>query len=544
MDAISDLTTADAALAVQGYVDERSTHHAAGWLRNLNNPAQRLGFEIVLPTADGERILHAGIADAFSDTLVQVGVGDGAYAFRVTFDAPLTVAERDRLFIRAAGTTHILELAPALQTTPPGQAASLYQGYVDERSIAHIAGWVWDLHDKSRRVELDIILPEPAGERLLKRVMANEYNEIVAAVGIGDGTYAFFVLFDQQLTEAERDLVFVRPAGSSHILEHSPALRTAFEPINHVAMDIVNNCNLRCPFCVYDYTHTNKTYFMSDETFEATLKLIPFVTEGNFWLSCLHEATLHPKLIDFIERVPRQWRKKLFFTTNLAKRMPLSYFEGLANSGMSHINISVESLDPVVYERMRKGARFSIFQENWDKLLEVFIATPGAPRIRYNMMAYRSNMLEIPRLAEHLRREKHGTQIEIRNTFDGPQIDAEFRNFEFLTTAEWAWLAEQLKHWPQDEVLLLTPPGGKGFDRYNDPTPPPRPPPDPNSGDPAYTVVPGPAPRPFSIRISWDGTLIVYAERQRAPGEPPTHSNYLFTNVRELEDPLATLFAL
>jgi hypothetical protein len=419
--------------------------------------------------------------------------------------------------------------------------AAAYQGYIDERSVAHIAGWVRDLNDSARRVEIEIVCPGPEGERVLQRLVADQFNDVVRQVGVGDGTYAFFALFETVLDEAQRDAVFVRPVGSAHRLEIAPALRTAFEPIHHVAMDIVNNCNLRCPFCVYDYTHTNKTYFMSDETFDAALRLIPFVTDGNFWLSCLHEATLHPRLVEFIARVPRAYRKKLFFTTNLAKRMPRAYFEALATSGMSHINISIESLEPPVYERMRKGARWPVFQENWARLLEVFAAYEDAPRIRYNMMAYRANLHEIPSLAEHLLGEKSGWQVEIRNTFDEPHIAPEFRESEFLTTAEWAWLAQAMQRFSTEEVILLLPPGGVGYDR--EPESGALPPP-PGPAAEAPEIAAGPVPRPFNLRIAWDGTLNVYAEAPRVPGQAPTHVNYLMSNINLLEDPLATLFSL
>jgi hypothetical protein len=552
---------ASAAPLYQGYVDERSTHHVRGWLRNLNNAEDRLGYEVVLPAqgGEGERILANGVADTPSDILVQVGVGDGRYAFTALFGAPLSIDERDRVFVRPIGAAHRLELAPALRIDPPGSGP--YQGYVDERSAIHINGWVRDLAFAARRVEVDVILPTAQGEELLGHLVADSYNDIVRQIGIGDGCYGFFMLFPRRLSDAEHERVFIRVSGSAHIVEVSPHLNTRFEPIHHVAMDIVNNCNLRCPFCVYDYSATKKTFVMSEETFRATLRLLPYVTDGNFWLSCLHEATLHPRLAEFIEMVPAEYRHKLFFTTNLAKRMPRSYFETLARSGISHINISLESLEPALYERMRKGARFGIFQENWAQVLEIFAATPGAPRIRYNLMAYRSNLHEIPALIRHLRMEKMGWQVEIRNTFDGPQIASGFRESEFLSTAEWAELAEMLKGQNSEDIILLLPPGGQGHDRVaTSPAPSDADQSDAPSeedltpvtlelGPPAperegWEITPGPIKPPFNVRIAWDGTLNVYAERVRAPGEPPTHENYMITNINELDDPLKALFAL
>jgi wyosine [tRNA(Phe)-imidazoG37] synthetase (radical SAM superfamily) len=507
-------------------------------------------------------VLVSGTADAYSDVLVQVGVGDGGYAFTAFFPAPLSVAERDSVFVRPAGSQHRLELAPALRTDPPGIGGP-FQGYVDACSVHHITGWVRDLSDAARRLTIEVVLPDEAGgETVLTRVQADQPNDVLHQLGVGDGAYGFFVLFGRQLSEAERERIFVRVHGAAHVLESSPQLSTRFEPIHHIAMDIVNNCNLRCPFCVYDYTDTKKTHVMSEETFRSVLRLIPFVTDGNFWLSCLHEATLHPRLTEFIAMVPREYRHKLFFTTNLAKRQPRAYFEVLAQSGMSHINVSLESLNPPVYEKMRKGARFPIFMENWAQLLEVFAATPQAPRIRYNVMAYRSNLREIPGLIRILREQKQAWQVEIRNTFDGPQIASAFRDEEFLSSAEWAELAEALSGYSPDEVILLLPPGGKGYDPEEREAAARLPPiagrhteapdeaallPAPAAADEnrrEWEIVSGPVPRPFNLRIAWDGTLNVYSERIRQPGEPPRHENYFVANVNALEDPLASLLAL
>jgi hypothetical protein len=222
-------------------------------------------------------------------------------------------------------------------------------------------------------------------------------------------------------------------------------------------MDIVNNCNLRCPFCLFDYKDTKSTKFMSDETFDAALKLIPHAGDGNFWLSCLHEPSLHPDFLRLIERIPPQWRRKVMFTTNLAKRMPDSYFEALAGSGVHHINVSVESLVPEIFERMRKGARFRIFKENWDRMIAAWKAASTPPRLRYIMMAYQSNKAEIPGLVKYLREERCADEVEIRYTYDMEHIPADFRAAEYLLDADWDWLAEQLAIYPASEVLLTPP---------------------------------------------------------------------------------------
>jgi hypothetical protein len=528
----------------QGYIDERSIRHVAGWLRNLSDPSERLHYEVVVPGLSGECVVHHGVADGASDILVQVGVGDGRYAFRHRFDPPLSIAERDSLFVRPAGAAHRLELAPALVTAPPPEGGRIapFQGYIDERSTHHLAGWVRNLADPTERVAVEIVLESVSGEdeRVLWRGTSDRASSVLRAVGVGDGAYAFHVLLPEALSEAQRDRVHVRPADSAFRLELAPSLRTAFEPISHVAMDLVDNCNLRCPFCVYDYAATHRTHFMNEAVFAQALRLIPFVTDGNFWLSCLHEATLHPGLLAFIDSVPARYRHKLFYTTNLAKRMPPAYFAALAGSGMHHLNISLESLDPAIYERMRQGARHRIFAENWAALLQAVASGSAPPRLRYNVMAYRSNLREIPALVATLLREKQAWQVEIRHTYDEPHIAPDFREAEFLSTEEWAWLADQLRDWPADRVLLLLPPGGKGHDGPSAPAPDSLPSAEATGGEAAPSRI----PRPLNISISWDGAMRVYGEEPRGPGEAPAHVNYVMTNIAYLDDPVRFLLAL
>ena len=517
---------------LQGFVDARSTQHVAGWVRDLHDPQARVTFEVML---DG-RSLHRGIAERFSQTLVAVGVGDGAHAFHVTFDAALTQEQRDRVEVVPQGG-QALPLAPQLDARfqPWSGDRGSFQGYVDERSTHHVAGWVRDLDQPGHRVAIEVVLGGAAGERVLHRGVADRFSKHLQTIGIGDGQHGFYIAWDQALTDAERDLVSVRVAGGT-ALELAPELRTAFWPIAHLAMDIVNNCNLRCPFCIVDYAETKRTNFMSDATFDSVLRLLPYVGPANFWLSCLHEPTLHPQLLDFIDRVPRQYRDKLFYTTNLAKRMPASYFAALAESGMHHINISIESFDPAVYEKMRKGARHRIFQENWDALLAAFAAAPAPPRLRYNMMAYRSNRADLPGIVQTLLDEKQAWQVEARFTYDRSHIPAEFRAEEFLTADEWAVLQAGLAHHDPERVLLVLPP-----EQSTDPSS--------QRDDEALQFVPAAvpwhmAPRPLQISMNWQGVMRVYGWEPSGDRRPDRFVCYAQANLQMLADPLRFLMAV
>ncbi len=493
---------------MEGYVDERSTAHVTGWLRDANRPDARLCYRIML---DGG-VLAEGIGDQPSDTLRQVGVGDGTYAFTVPFDPPLTRSQRDRVEVH--GPAGSLPLAPGLITyrVPPR-----YVGYVDERSAHHLAGWVWNEAEPGEQVEFDVL----HGAETVMTGVAGSRSAALVALGVGDGHHSFLVILPNPVSDPSR--LSVRVRGAPFTLVIAPTCTGRFEPVGHVAMDIVNNCNLRCPFCTYDYTGVRTTQFMTDATFDAAIRLLPYVREGNFWLSCLHEATIHPELLRFIDRVPIEYRDRLMYTTNLAKRMPDAYFAQLGASGMHHINVSLESLVPETYERLRKGARYGIFHENWAKLIAACATGTAPPRLRYNMMAYRSNLHELPGLVDLLLTEKLAWQVEIRYTFDEAHIPDAFRTAEYLDESGWDWLAAQLAHHDPLRVLLLRPPASAG--------------PASTNSIAVDTVIPRPS-YPLGMRIDWDGTLFVYSETTGAGGIP-VHTNHLTTAVAELNDPAA-----
>ena len=525
----------------QGFLDARSTRHVAGWVRDLNNPATRLNVDVMLDGA----VLYRTTADRFSQTLVAVGVGDGRFGFHVTFPRELSEAERDRVQVIPAGARAALPHAPQLDLRyqPWIGDRGTYQGYLDERSTHHVAGWVRDTAAEGRRVAIEVVLPGPDGERILHRGMADRFSRQLVDIGIADGVHAFHILLEPPVTEAERDRILVRPQRTDSALELAPALRTQFWPIAHVALDIVNNCNLRCPFCIVDYANTRATKFMTEATFNAALRLLPYVSEANFWLSCLHEATLHPQLLDFINRVPREYRTKLFYTTNLAKRMPASYFAALADSGIHHLNISIESFDPAIYEKMRAGARHRIFQENWDALLKALAAGSAPPRLRYNMMAYRSNLAEIPHIVQTLLDEKRACQVEVRFTYDRAHIPAAFRDEEFLTTAEWAELKAALSHHDPEQVILVLPRDEEGIDSANYQEPTSQTVDEERQFEPA-TAPWDRAPRPFNISMNWEGTMRVYGWQPGEGREADRFVCYAQANINMLPDPLKFVLAL
>jgi MoaA/NifB/PqqE/SkfB family radical SAM enzyme len=395
------------------------------------------------------------------------------------------------------------------------------RGSVEAVSAEHVEGWIQSLADPDARVEYEVVLP--ATGEVLARGRADQFRHGQYAAGIGDGAHGFLARLPRALSGAECGKLAVRACGTGAPLPRSPALRTAFEPVLHVAMDIVDNCNLRCPFCLFDYSRTRTTNFMTEETVDAALRFLPYVRDGQFWFSCLHEPTLHPRLMAYVDKIPAVYRRKVFYTSNLAKRMPPAYFAWLADTGLHNINISIESTRPELYERMREGARWRIFKENWDALLAAARDGKAPPRLRYIVMAYKSNAAELPDLARYLIEERQAWMVELRYTFDVPHIPAEFRAAEFLDADEWLGLRDRLAAVPQDRVSVEMPP---------------------TIVSPGAAAVPASdaiLPDYYMFRMSWDGSFRVVGVLADSRGGNGIETDLFTANVRDIADPHAFL---
>jgi molybdenum cofactor biosynthesis enzyme MoaA len=292
--------------------------------------------------------------------------------------------------------------------------------------------------------------------------------------------------------------------------------------LNFIAADIVNNCNLRCPFCMVDYSAVTKTELMSEKTFVSLLRLIRSVPDGGFWLSCLHEPTLHPRLNDFIELIPRDCRNKVWFTTNLARPLSEKVFEGWARSGLHHINISLDTMNPELFAVLRKFGRYSVFEANLNLLAKVFKSAPRAPKLRYITVAFKSNLEELPRIVEHANLHWLSSENEIRHTYNMEHITDQFRKEQYLHREDWAGLTARLKQLPYPYVIDCPPEGG--YEEIIQPSA--------NYFD-ICRIKPETKPvfvHPLSLRARPDGTLMIVRQESQ-----------FGANIHSLSDPVTFL---
>lgn len=213
----------------------------------------------------------------------------------------------------------------------------------------------------------------------------------------------------------------------------------------HIMCDITNNCNLRCPFCTNDFSKISKTVFMSRPTFGKVLQLLPLVN-ARFFFSCGFEPTIHPQFIEYLEDIPDRYKRRTFFTTNLAVPLSDGAIYRLSRLKIAYMNISVESFNPFLYESLRRGAQFNIFIDNLERLTHVFSRYAHAPSLRYITMVVKSNISELPHILEMCSRKYLSEENEFRSSYILPMDD--WRRENLLSDEEWMQVEKLLSIMP------------------------------------------------------------------------------------------------
>ena len=313
-----------------------------------------------------------------------------------------------------------------------------FEGHLDQNDGWSVSGWAFDRDRPNEPVEVEVEL----SSGFTGRVRADEFRADLLAHGVGNGRHGFVYRLPLEWKSPAIETITARIKGTSFTLNGSPMSRQSRALVELVAGDIVNNCNLRCPFCIVDYANVKGLKLMTLETFKRSLDLLPITKPGNFWLSCLHEPTLNPQFIDFIEAVPDAYRDRISFTTNLAKRLSDELLERLANSGIHSIRVSFDSRDPAAFARLRQNGKYEIFADNLARLSARLKTSRRRPVLHFITMAFKDNYREIADLVRH-GRELGSTIHEIRYIYYVPHV-AHWGKEHILNAAEWAELERML----------------------------------------------------------------------------------------------------
>jgi len=406
-----------------------------------------------------------------------------------------------------------------------------YNGYLDGNDGYEAFGWAYDSERPGGGpVEVECFL----GEQLVTTVMADQPRPDLAQIGFPN--HAFRLRLPWNMV----GLLSVRIKDSGFVLHGSPMERKPQRAIGLIAGDIVNQCNLRCPFCIVDYSEVGSLQTMSADTFAQATRLMATTEPGNFWLSCLHEPTLHPRFIDLIEAVPERLRDRISFTTNLAKRLPDEFFRRLSNSRVHHIRVSLDTRQPDLFAELRKKGRYEVFERNLLRLCAALKEADRPPGLHLITMAFTGNYREIPDIIR-FGRSIGATSHEVRFVYYMPHI-VEWGRQHLLSRQQWAELETALAPLSSPTLVIGAPTedtrqnfeDASGLESYQAPEAP---------WGGAETNPPFVkaeqiglqfADEQLRLRLRWDGLMI--------SDRPSEHA--LRVNVNSLEDPVAYFEAI
>lgn len=192
--------------------------------------------------------------------------------------------------------------------------------------------------------------------------------------------------------------------------------------------DTTRSCNLRCKFCFNDFS--KPAFQMTPAIFSDMLKIVKYVPGAEnmdgqgFYYSCLWEPSLNPDYITLLKMIPPEYKHKIFFTSNFARKFDEETIREIAKANVEYINISIETFDRETYKKLTGGTDFNyeMFMENLQMVARVFRETPNAPKLRYISMALKSNLEELETIIEKGQTELHGYVSEIRTPFFGEYL--------------------------------------------------------------------------------------------------------------------------
>lgn len=160
--------------------------------------------------------------------------------------------------------------------------------YVDAANHEAISGWAVDIKQPERRLKIEI---RSGSSVVLQTSTGIERRDLEAhfprAGCAGFRVPTLLIPRVKPIIECSIHVEGLERPVKSVMIDRAPFLQL-------VALDVVNTCNLRCPFCLVDYSQGRRTEPMEVDTFRRLLPLAEFVSEAGFFLSCLHEPTLHP----------------------------------------------------------------------------------------------------------------------------------------------------------------------------------------------------------------------------------------------------------
>jgi len=206
------------------------------------------------------------------------------------------------------------------------------------------------------------------------------------------------------------------------------------------AFEVTTRCNCSCLNCRSLMTKAvgiagNGTD-MTLEQFDTLLAKLPFVERLEF--AGFGEPLLNPHIYEMIARSSRRGKRTTVATNGTL--LGEEACQNLINSGLNRLCLSIDSVDPETFERLRKGAHLREVTANIRTMVEAKRRMKSeTPRLIINVVATRDNKGELGEII-HLARSLGVPEVSIKNLY-APLPELRARQ---VLTADRPQLAEEL----------------------------------------------------------------------------------------------------
>ena len=148
----------------------------------------------------------------------------------------------------------------------------------------------------------------------------------------------------------------------------------------------VDACNLHCPMCPRGAWDNSKKGYMDKET---VMRIIEEAAPNGlkaFNFGGLGEPTVHPDIVEIIERAKELGVVDVNMHTN-GTRLNSKLSAGLVRSGLDRLTISLDSANKESYEKIRVGANFEKTYNSVIELLKIRDETNSStPNVKVNFI--------------------------------------------------------------------------------------------------------------------------------------------------------------
>lgn len=186
------------------------------------------------------------------------------------------------------------------------------------------------------------------------------------------------------------DLVRLKERNSALLRQEIARGATRLESLPEVVnLNHTNICNLKCPFCVT--THEKYHSRLSRDVIERVADAL-FPSARKAVLTMAGEPLAAD--FDLIADAARRFAVKLDMVTNAVLLTPRRY--GEIRGVLDHLNVSLDSNVPEIYERLRSGASFEKVHAHLRGIQELRERDPDDVLLTLSAVVQRSNLEGLP----------------------------------------------------------------------------------------------------------------------------------------------------